>query len=143
SAAVSTDAQNRTVVTLSFSGSETDPVSALNGGVASLADGRYQLTILSSQVSAGGVALAGGGANGNYVSPSDTFGGSGLHLYRLYGDVSGDGVVDATDLGLFRLGFNSSTGNAGYLWYLDADNSGSIDASDLGQFRTRYNLNVF
>ena len=37
SAAVSTDGQGRTIVTLTFAGSETDPVSALNGGVASLA----------------------------------------------------------------------------------------------------------
>ena len=34
-AAVSTDSQGRTAVTLTFSGSETDPVSALNGGAAS------------------------------------------------------------------------------------------------------------
>ena len=53
-AAVSTDVQGRTVVTLTFSGTETDPVSGLNGGIASLADGRYSLTILSSQVSANG-----------------------------------------------------------------------------------------
>jgi hypothetical protein len=109
----------------------------------SLADGRYTLTALASQISAGGAALAGGGPNGNYVSPTDTFGGTGLRLYRLFGDASGDGVVDATDLGLFRSTFNANNSQANYLGYLDADNSGAIDASDLSQFRTRFNENVF
>jgi hypothetical protein len=144
-AAVSTDAQGRTVVTLTFSGSETDSVSASNGGVASLSDGRYSLTILSSQVSANGVALAGGGLNGNYVSPTDTLGGGAgqLHLYRLFGDGTGDGVVDQQDLGLFRGAFNSGTGNPLYLAFLDANNDGFVDQQDLGQFRSRFNLNVF
>jgi uncharacterized repeat protein (TIGR01451 family) len=53
SATVSTDAQGRTVVTLAFSGAETDPLSAQNGGAPSLADGQYQLTILSSAVTDG------------------------------------------------------------------------------------------
>ena len=54
SAAVSADAQGRTVVTLTFSGAETDAVSAENpqnltpAPLPSLADGRYQLTILST-----------------------------------------------------------------------------------------------
>jgi hypothetical protein len=93
-----------------------------------------------------GAALDGnndGSLGGNYVSPTDTFQGSGLHLYRLFGDVSGDGVVDAIDLGQFRSTFNANSSQANYLAYLDADNSGAVDASDLGQFRNRFNLNVF
>jgi hypothetical protein len=143
SAAVSLNGSNQTVVTLTFSGTDTDSVSALNGGIRSLIDGRYQLTILSANVSGSGGALNGGGANGNYVSGTDTFGGTGPHLYRLFGDVSGDGVVDATDLGQFRSAFNSNSSQANYLSYLDADNSGAIDASDLSQFRSRFNVNVF
>ncbi|HEX4591750.1 MAG TPA: dockerin type I domain-containing protein [Gemmataceae bacterium] len=143
-AAVSMNAGNQTVVMLTFSGTETDAVSALNGGVPSLADGRYTLTISSASVTgSGGQNLAGGGPSGNYVSPTDTFGGTGLHLYRLFGDVSGDGVVDATDLGQFRSTFNANNSQANYLAYLDADNSGAVDASDLGQFRSRFNVNVF
>ncbi|HEX4592577.1 MAG TPA: choice-of-anchor Q domain-containing protein, partial [Gemmataceae bacterium] len=96
SAAVATDAMGRTVVSFGFSGPETDPVSARNGGVPSLADGRYRLTVLSNAVTgANGLALDGdadGAPGGNYVSPADTFHGSGLHLYRLFGDVNGDGV---------------------------------------------------
>ncbi|HEX4588566.1 MAG TPA: choice-of-anchor Q domain-containing protein, partial [Gemmataceae bacterium] len=148
SAAISTDSQGRTVVTLGFSGSETDPVSALNGGTASLADGRYQLTILGAAVSdaALGWALDGnadGTPGGNYVSPTDTYHGPGLHLYRLFGDVNGDGVVDASDLGLLRSTFNANQSQANYLAYLDADNSGAVDVGDLGQFRSRFNANVF
>ncbi|HEX4588849.1 MAG TPA: dockerin type I domain-containing protein [Gemmataceae bacterium] len=143
-AAVSSDGAGNTIVTLTFSGSESDPLSALNGATPSLADGRYTLAIFSADVTGtNGLALDGGGANGNYVSPPDTYRGNGLHLYRLFGDVNGDGVVDATDLGLLRSALNSNSTQAIYLWYLDADNSGAVDATDLGQFRTRYNTNVF
>jgi fibronectin type 3 domain-containing protein len=143
-AAVSTDVQGRTVVTLTFSGSETDPVSGLNGGAPSLADGRYQLTVFSANVTgAGGAHLAGGGPNNNYVSPTDAFGGTGLRLYRLFGDATGDGVVDATDLGQFRSTFNANSSLANYLAFLDADNSGAVDPQDLGQFRARFNVNVY
>jgi tartrate-resistant acid phosphatase type 5 len=151
-AAVSTNGAGQTVVKLSFTtagnaAAEIDPVSALNGGAASLADGRYQLTVLSAAViDANGATLDGartGTAGSNYVSPADTFGGAGLHLYRLFGDVNGDGVIDALDLGLFRSTYNANSAQANYLAFLDADNSGAVDASDLGQFRSRYNVNVF
>ncbi|HEX4592004.1 MAG TPA: choice-of-anchor Q domain-containing protein, partial [Gemmataceae bacterium] len=147
-ATVTTDAQGRTVVALGFSGGETDPVSALNGRAASLADGRYQLIVLGAAASdaALGWALDGnadGTPGGDYVSPADSFHGNGLELYRLFGDVNGDGVVDATDLGRLRTAFNTGLGNPNYVAYLDADNSGAIDIQDLGQFRSRFNANVF
>jgi uncharacterized repeat protein (TIGR01451 family) len=146
SATTSTDSLGRTVVTLGFSGGETDPVSGLNGGIASLADGRYQLTVLAANVIGPyGIPLAGNGtdAGSNYVSPADTYQGNGLHLYRLFGDVNGDGVDDATDVGLLKSTFNRNNTDPLYLWYLDADNSGSVDASDIGQFKSRFNVNVF
>jgi hypothetical protein len=147
SATVSTNGFWQTVVTLTFSGAETDPESALNGGVPSLADGRYTLTAFGTDVTgANGLALAGNGSAGsNYVSPTDTFGGGTgqLKLYRLFGDSTGDGVVDQFDLGQFRGANNSSSGSPFYLSYLDADNSGVIDQTDLGQFRTRFNTSVF
>jgi ELWxxDGT repeat protein len=142
-AAVSTDYLGDTVVTLTFAGPETDPISGLNGGPASLADGRYSLIALSAEVNADGQALAGGGPNGDWVSPADAYGGHGLHLYRLFGDVNGDGVVDAIDLGQLRSTFNRNHTDPLYLWCLDADNGGVVDAGDLGQFRTRFNSNVF
>jgi hypothetical protein len=145
-AAVSADSQGRTIVTLTFSGAETDPLSGENGGAPSLADGRYQLTVLSGAVTgANGLALNGGGLNGNFVSPTDTQGsGPGeLGLFRLFGDVNGDGVVDQLDLGQFRAANNSFSGAVAYVAFLDADNSGSIDQLDLGQFRSRLNTSVF
>jgi autotransporter-associated beta strand protein len=146
-AAVSTDAQNRTAVTLTFSGSETDTVSALNFASPSLADGRYTLTIFGNVViGTNGVALDGAGTGtpgSNYVSPADTYQGSGLRLYRLFGDANGDGVDDATDVGQLKSTFNRNNTDPLYLAFLDADNSGSVDAQDIGQFKSRFNTNVF
>jgi hypothetical protein len=146
SATTSTDSLGRTVVTLGFSGGETDPLSALNGGIASLADGRYQLTVLAANViGRDGSDLAGDGtdAGSNYVSPADTYQGNGLHLFRLFGDANGDGVVDSTDLGLLRSALNSNSSQVNYVSYLDADNSGGIDSMDVAQFRKRFNENIF
>ena len=144
--AVSTDNQGRTVVTLTFSGAETDQLSGRNGASPSLADGRYQLTVLSGSVTgADGQALNGGGTNGNYVSPTDTLGGGPdqLHLFRLFGDANGDGIVDQKDLGLFRKALNAGVGDSSYLAFLDADNSGVVDQLSLGAFRSRFNAKVF
>jgi hypothetical protein len=144
--AVSTNSLGNTVVTLTFSGSETDPLSGSNGGQLSLVDGRYQLTILSASISnSDGSKFSGDGPNGNYVSPTDTIGGGPgqLHLYRLFGDATGNGFVDAQDLGQLRATNHASTGNPLYLSYLDADNSGTIDTQDVNAFSVRYNGNVF
>ncbi len=130
-----------TVVTLSgFTGSATQ--------YGSLADGRYTLRVLANQVSFNGLDLDGdndGDAGVDYVSPTDTqSGGPGqLHLYRIFGDATGDGIVDQLDLAQFRSAFNSSVGNPPYLSYLDVDNSGNIDQVDLAQFRERFNSSVF
>jgi hypothetical protein len=148
-AAVSTNGSGNTVVTLTFSGSETDPVSGQHSGQLSLADGRYQLTILSADVTGtNGVALDGdgnGAAGGNYVSIPDTSGGGTgqLGLYRLFGDATGNGVVDQLDLAQFRTANNSTGPGSPYVAYLDADNSGTIDQVDLAQFRSRNNSSVF
>ena len=64
-------------------------------------------------------------------------------MYRLFGDVNGDGVVDQIDLGQVRKAINASVTDPFYLSFLDADNSGTVDAQDLGQFRARFNVNVF
>ena len=79
SAAVATDGQGRTAVTLGFSGGETDPVSALNGGTPSLADGRFTLTVFAADVAGPFTQPLDGNADGvpggDYVSPTDTRGG--------------------------------------------------------------------
>src|SRR5205085_3312664 len=77
-----------TVVTLSnFTGAAAE--------FGSLADGRYTLTALAGQISAGGRSLDGNGdgtAGDNYVF-TDAQG-----LFRLYGDVNGDRTVNGLDL---------------------------------------------
>jgi hypothetical protein len=137
--ATATVVMGETVVTLNgFTGPATQ--------FGSFADGRFTLRVLSSQVTANGFTLDGnndGAAGDDYVSPADTAGGHGLHLYRLFGDANGDGVVDAIDLGQFRSTYNANSASPLYLSYLDVDNSGAVDAQDLGQFRSRYNENVF
>jgi len=94
----------------------------------------------------GNVTRAGTGTPGsNYVSPPDTLGGGAgqLHLYRLYGDANGDGIVEQLDLGQFRAANNTTSPDPAYLAFLDANNDTHIDQIDLGQFRTRNNTSVF
>jgi hypothetical protein len=117
-----------TVVTLSgFTGTATE--------FGSLADGRYTLTTLAAQVSAGGRQLDGNGdgtAGDNY-----TFGDA-QGLFRMYGDVNGDRAVNGTDFALFRGAFGTTAGNPAYLAYLDFDGDGAINGLDFAQFRTRF-----
>jgi hypothetical protein len=154
--AVSTDSHGRTVVTLTFTttgnaATEVDPISILGTGgdpnrTVSLADGRFQLTVLSSHVTdSNNLNLAGDGATAgtDYINPPDTYQGNGLHLYRLFGDVSGDGTVDATDVGQLKSCFNTGIGNPAYQWWLDAQNDGAIDPQDVSYFKARFNTNVF
>jgi hypothetical protein len=141
-AAVSTNALSQTVVTLTF-----QPGSLVESNVPSLVDGKYQLTILGGSItgSANGLAFDGdhdGTAGGDYVSPADTAGsGPGHHLglYRLYGDVTGDGTVDLADLSQFRSSFNTFAGSANYIAALDADGNHTIDLTDLAAFRNNFN----
>jgi hypothetical protein len=118
----------QTVVTLSnFSGGETQS--------GSLADGRYTLTALSSQISVFGQALDGdnnGTPGGDYVF-SDSQG-----LFRFFGDINGDRHVDIADFGALSAAFGTSFGQAGFLSYLDFNNDGQIDIADFGQFSVRF-----
>jgi hypothetical protein len=82
-------------------------------------------------------------STGTYVSPADTAGSIQLGLFRLFGDATGNGYVDAVDEGQFRQTYESGVGNPLYLAYLDADNSGYVDAQDHYQFLERDNANVF
>ena len=135
--ATATTTGSVTSVTLgNFTGAETD--------FGSLADGIYTLRVVGNQVSAGGTQLDGDGdgdgiGGGDYVLTGTKANG----LFRLFADVNGDGVVDQTDLGIFRSALNSNMSQANYLWYLDSDNSGVIDQTDLGQFRVRFNVSLF
>ena len=120
----------RSVVTLGFSGGQTQS--------GSLADGNYQLTIDADNIhdSDTGTSLDGdghGSFGGNRVFgalAADKF-------FRLYGDSDGDRDVDASDYGWFRTTMNKTSASSGFLWYFDCDGDNDVDASDFGQFRTR------
>ena len=113
-----------TVVTLTnFTGQETE--------FGSLRDGRYTLTALSSQISAGGQALDGdanGSPGGNYVF------GDQQGLFRFFGDINGDRHVDIADFGLFS---SSIFNPANYIAGFDFNHDGVIDIADFGQFSIR------
>jgi probable HAF family extracellular repeat protein len=108
-----------TVVVLNnFTGSATQ--------FGSLADGRYTLTALASQIS----------ANGQQMTSNYTFGDA-QGLFRFFGDINGDRHVDIADFAIFSNSFNSSTGQTSYLAYLDFNGDGHIDIADFGQFSIR------
>lgn len=114
-----------TVVTLSnFTGPETE--------FGSLRDGRYTLTALASQISAGGQPLDGdadGTPGGNFVF------GDAQGLFRFFGDINGDRRVDIADFGLFSLSYLNA---ANYVAGFDFNGDGRIDIADFGQFAVRY-----
>lgn len=114
----------QTVVTLTFTGQD------IVGG--SLADGRYALTLLSSRVRDSlGNSLDGdadGQAGGDYVAS----------LFRLFGDVNGDGAINGLDLTGFRAAFGSTTGDSTYRDFFDFNGDGAINGLDLVAFRVRF-----
>jgi hypothetical protein len=115
----------RTVARLTFSGPLTES--------GSLLEGIYRLTVLSAQVSAGGVALDGDGngtPGGDFATP----------LHRLYGDCDGDGRVDNADFFMFRSTFGRSAGDPLYMSFLDINGDGRVDNADFIQFRTRFGI---
>jgi hypothetical protein len=119
---------NQTVARLSFSGANTE--------FGSIKDGVYNLRVIGSMISTGGVLLDG---DGNGTPGGDR----NLQLHRLFGDVNGDGTVNAFDVSQFRSTFGTATGDPGYRDYLDFDGNGSINAFDFGMFKNRFGINLF
>lgn len=114
----------KTVAVLTFVGTE------FVGG--SLTDGGYTLTVRADRVhDRFGQELDGdgnGSAGGDRV---DSF-------FRLFGDSDADGDVDQSDRDLFRSAFQTSAGDASYLWYFDFGSDGNVDGRDNGQFNRRF-----
>jgi hypothetical protein len=111
-----------TSVRLTFSGPQTESTS--------LKDGRYTLIVFASQI--GGAGLDGNGdgvAGDDYVLVGDP---TTNKLFRLYGDINGDGTVAASDFIVFRQYFG------GFLFGFDFDGDGAVAASDFIQFRLRF-----
>ena len=103
----------------------------------SLADGRYTLTALAGQITAGGVQLDGNGdgtPGDNFVVSPQAAGG----LFRYYGDANGDARVDVADLVAFAGTYLKVLGDTGYLAYFDFNNDNRVDVADLGAFAARY-----
>jgi len=124
------DSGSGTAVTLTFVGG------AVEG--ASLADGRYTLTVLAAQVSTVNGVLDGDGdgqAGGDMVEAGDP---ATNKLFRLFGDANGDGAVNGLDLAAFRAAFGTIASDAAYVSFLDANGDGAINGLDLAQFRTRF-----
>src|SRR5262249_12073160 len=128
SASVTTD--TTTHVTLTFDGAGSE--------FGSLQDGRYTLTIFASQVSNASGNLDGncdGTGGDDFVLASAATPNPPTNIFRFFGDLDGDGDVDATNFLAFRDVFLGVTPfNAA----LDFDGSGSVDAADFLQFRNRY-----
>src|SRR5262249_52510918 len=90
--------QTGNVVTLNF-----NPGTAIDFG--SLADGRYTLTVLAANVSATAGALDGNGdgtGGDDYVLASPTAPNPPSGIFRFFGDLDGDGDVDASNFLTFR-----------------------------------------
>ena len=108
----------QTVVLIQFTGA------GIIGG--SLADGSYTFTIVSSLIQLQSGGLYNGGVN-------QTF-----QFTRLFGDVNGDGKVNATDLAALNAAMRSKEGTPPYVWYLDYDQNCQIDATDYRYFLVNY-----
>ncbi len=114
-----------TAVTLAFT---TGPVES-----ASLADGRYTLTVVANSVNGGNFDGNGSGAaQGSPVDDYVVIGDLANKLFRLFGDVDGDGTIAASDFIQFRLAFGGTS------LVFDFDGDGSVSASDFIQFRLRF-----
>ena len=106
-------------------------------GNLSLADGRYALTILASHFAGSGFDGNGNGvANG---SPADDLVISSAaqpnpptNIFRLFGDLDGNGTVNNNDFLQFRLHFLQPFDA------FDFDGNGTVDANDFLQFRLKF-----
>jgi hypothetical protein len=111
----------QTIAKLTFSGSLTEGFT----NAPSLVDGNYTLTVFSAQIQ--------GGLNGgDNVST----------LFRYYGDINGDRVVNGLDLAEFRAAFGTTTGQTGYSTYLDQNGDGAINGLDLAVYRTHFGTSL-
>ncbi len=118
-----------TIATLDFTGSD------IIG--SSLADGRYTLTIIGSQITGPGGLGLDAGSTGNAGSSGTN------QFFRLFGDANGDGKVDNTDLIIFQSANGKHIGDGGYLSYMDFNGDGVIDlVTDYAQFRKRYGHSI-
>jgi len=117
----------QTIVTLTFPGPQSS--------FGSLPDGRYTLTVFSDAISRDGISLDGNrdriGGDNFVLNSSGSTG-----IYRLYGDLDGNGRVDATDLAILRIAMRTNSPA------LDLNLDGRFNATDMVEFRKRFGLSV-
>jgi len=125
------NSSGNSVVTLTFSGSFVE-------SSGSLEDGNYQLTIFGDQIQTlSGQAFDADGdgvAGGNFVfgdTETDRF-------YRLFGDATGDRLVNVFDLLGFRQAWLSQDDDAEFDDGFDSNNDGNINVFDLLRFRQNW-----
>jgi hypothetical protein len=95
----------------------------------SLPDGRFTLTLFAASLLGDGLDGNGDGVGGDdFVLVGSPANG----LFRLFGDASGNGQVDASDFLAFRLAFLTADP------VFDADADGRVTAADFLRFRARY-----
>ncbi|MBX7104465.1 MAG: hypothetical protein K1X57_10315 [Gemmataceae bacterium] len=112
-----------TTATITFTGGPTQ--------FGSLADGRYTLGILASQLNGDGLDGDGNGTGGDdYTLVGNPA--TAPRLFRLLGDADGNGQVTSSDFLAFRLAFLSPNPT------FDFDNSGTVSSSDFLAFRLNF-----
>ncbi|HEY1379509.1 MAG TPA: right-handed parallel beta-helix repeat-containing protein, partial [Gemmataceae bacterium] len=134
---VTTDAQGRTVVTLTFSGPFTEANTAA-GVNPSLIDGVYTLTISAAAVTDAALGWALDG-DGNGTPGGDRV----FATHRLFGDADGDGDVDLLDLNSLVPALFGTVGQPAYNPAFDFDGDGDVDLLDLNQFVSRMFLSGY
>lgn len=115
-------------VTVTFNAAQT--VATLTFPARSLDDGVYTLTLDGSQFqdsTSGGLDGNGDGLSGGNYN---------FALYRLFGDINGDRIVNATDFIRMRLALG------GFDYALDLDGDGNIAANDFIKFRTNFGTTI-
>jgi Dockerin type I domain len=123
-----------TVVTLHFVGGAVEPSFLTN---PSLADGVYTLTVRGAQIGGpnGPLDVNGDGVGDDLVVAGNV---ATNKLFRLFGDVNGDAVINALDLAAFRSAFG--TISIGSLSPFDVNGDGVINLTDLTAFRNRFGV---
>jgi len=126
---------NSVTITFNKSGAvTTDPGNSLQ-------DGRYRLTIFSTEVVGAGGFLDGNG-NGKY-DPLDPNSDNNLSTtWRLFGDSNGDGNVNGNDFTQFRLVFGT-TSPPFYVAFNYFGGATPIGGTEFAEFRKRFGLNGY
>ena len=93
---------------------------------SSLPDGAYALDVTASGVSSQGLTMTGS-------NPSYTF-------WRLYGDFTGQGVVNGTDFGILATLFGTQTNSSN--WYVDYNGDGVINGTDFKALASRFGTSI-